>query len=533
MSDRAREERSPFLSTFPARAGERRLALGVVLLSTAVFLALAPFAKRPLPAVDAFLPIYQSALVVTDFITAVLLFGQFAILRSRALQVLACAYLFSSLMAVAHALTFPGLFTSTGLFAGQQTTAWLYFLWHGGFPLLVMSYALLAGREGGAVAPRDGALRGILAGIGVTVAAVCALMLLTTAGNDLLPVIMKGNSDASAKVLVALLTWLLSVAALPLLWRRRPHTVLDLWLMVAVFVWIFDSALAAVLNHARFDLGWYAGRVYGLLASSFVLAVLLLENGRLYALLAGAYADERRERGRAQARTAELAAVNRELDAFSYSVSHDLRAPLRAIDGYSRMIEEDYGDRLDEEGRRLLAVVRGSSQKMGMLIDDLLGFSRVGRGELARAHVDMAALVREVRQELGEATPAEVELAVMPDVFGDRALLKQVWANLVHNALKYSGKRERPRVEIGGRSDGTETIYWVRDNGVGFDMKYYDKLFGVFQRLHGAEEFPGTGIGLAIVQRVVTRHGGRVWGEGKTGEGAAFYFALPVAGAER
>ena len=533
MSESPSAERRPFLSTFPARAGERRLALAVVLLSTAVFLALAPFAKRPLPAVEAFLPIYQSALVVTDFITAVLLFGQFAILRSRALQVLACAYLFSSLMAVAHALTFPGLFSKTGLFAGQQTTAWLYFLWHGGFPLLVIGYALLRGRETDPAAPRGGARGEILAGIGLTVAAVCALMLLTTAGNDLLPVIMQGNSDASAKVVVASLTWLLSVAALPMLWRRRPHSVLDLWLMVAVFVWIFDSALAAVLNHARFDLGWYAGRVYGLLASSFVLAVLLLENGRLYALLAVAHADERRERRRAEERTAELAVVNKELDAFSYSVSHDLRAPLRAIDGYSRMIEEDYGDRLDEEGRRLLAVVRDSSQKMGMLIDDLLGFSRVGRSELARAQVDMAGLVREVRQELGDESPALIEQEAIPNGFGDRALLKQVWANLMHNALKYSGKRAQPRVEIGGRADGAETVYWVRDNGVGFDMKYYDKLFGVFQRLHGADEFPGTGIGLAIVQRVVVRHGGRVWGEGKAGEGAAFYFALPIAAGER
>ncbi len=527
MSDGLNGERSPFLSTFPARAGELRLALGVVLLSTLVFLAAAPYAKRALPPLGAFLPIYQSALVITDLITAVLLYGQFAILRSRALLVLASAYLFSSLMAVAHALTFPGLFTRTGLFAGQQTTAWLYFLWHAGFPLLVIGYALLRSRETQPAA-RGGARREILAGVGVTVAAVCALMVLASAGNDLLPVIMRGNSDAPAKVVVASLTWLLSLAALPALWRRRPHSVLDLWLMVAVFVWIFDSALAAVLNHARFDLGWYAGRVYGLLASSFVLAVLLLENGRLYARLAEAYADERRERARAEARTAELAAVNKELDAFSYSVSHDLRAPLRAIDGYSRMIEEDYGERLDEEGRRLLAVVRGSSQKMGMLIDDLLGLSRVGRSELARAQVDMAALVREVRLELGEVSPVQVELEGVPDGYGDRALLKQVWANLMHNALKYSGTRERPRVEIGGRAEGAETIYWVRDNGVGFDMKYYDKLFGVFQRLHGVDEFPGTGIGLAIVQRVVARHGGRVWGEGKTGEGAAFYFALPM-----
>jgi len=527
MSDVPNGERSPFLSTFPARRGERRLALGAVLLSTLVFLAAAPFAKRPLPPVDAFLPIYQSALVIVDVITAVLLYGQFAILRSRALLVLASAFLFSSLMAVAHALSFPGLFSNTGLFAGPQTTAWLYFIWHGGFPLLVMGYALLAARDKDAAAPRGGAWREILLGAGAAAAAVCAFMLLTTAGHDLLPVIMKGNSDASAKVVVASLTWLLSVAALPIMWRRRPHTVLDLWLMVAVFVWIFDSALAAVLNHARFDLGWYAGRAYGLLASSFVLAVLLLENGRLYAFLAEAHADERRERRRAEERTAELAAVNRELDAFSYSVSHDLRAPLRAVDGYSHMIEEDYGERLDEEGRRLLAVVRDSSRKMGRLIDDLLDFSRVGRAEIARAKIDMTRLVREVQKDLGGESPAPVDLADMPDASGDRALLKHVWSNLMHNALKYSSKRDRPRVEIGGRSDGAETVYWVRDNGVGFDMKYREKLFRVFQRLHGADEFPGTGIGLAIVQRVVARHGGRVWGEGKMGEGAVFYFTLP------
>jgi light-regulated signal transduction histidine kinase (bacteriophytochrome) len=292
-------------------------------------------------------------------------------------------------------------------------------------------------------------------------------------------------------------------------------------------VWIFDSALAAVLNHARFDLGWYAGRVYGLLAASFVLAVLLLENGRLYALLAEAHAEESRERRRAEDRTAELAAANKELDAFSYSVSHDLRAPLRAVDGYSRMIEEDYGERLDAEGRRLLAVVRDSSQRMGRLIDDLLGLSRAGRAKLAPATVDMAALVREVQGEAGGESHASVELGDIPKGFGDRALLKQVWVNLMQNAFKYSAKRDRPRIEVGGSSDGAETVYWVRDNGVGFDMKYYHKLFGVFQRLHRADEFPGTGIGLAIVKRVVARHGGRVWGEGRLGEGAAFFFALP------
>jgi len=224
---------------------------------------------------------------------------------------------------------------------------------------------------------------------------------------------------------------------------------------------------------------------------------------------------------------AELQATNRELEAFSYSVSHDLRAPLRAIDGYARMLEEDYGGAIDAEGRRLLGVVRASSLKMGQLIDDLLAFSRLGRQEPAKRPVDMTDLVREVVGESTVVNGAVVDLAALPPATADRSLMKQVWANLVGNALKYSSKSAAPRVEIGGREENGEARYWVRDNGVGFDMRYAAKLFGVFQRLHRAEEFAGTGVGLAIVQRIVTRHGGRVWAEGQPGKGACFYFALP------
>jgi len=225
-------------------------------------------------------------------------------------------------------------------------------------------------------------------------------------------------------------------------------------------------------------------------------------------------------------RTAELEATNKELESFSYSVSHDLRAPLRAVDGYARMLEEDYGARLDDEGRRLIGVVRGASARMGTLIDDLLAFSRLGRKELACRPVDMMALVREVLAETEHAR-ARIDLARLPPAGADPGLLKQVWNNLIGNAVKYSGKSPAPRIEIGGREADGENIYWVRDNGVGFDMRYADKLFGVFQRLHRAEEFPGTGVGLAIVQRVVVRHGGRVWAESAPGEGACFHFSLP------
>jgi signal transduction histidine kinase len=216
-----------------------------------------------------------------------------------------------------------------------------------------------------------------------------------------------------------------------------------------------------------------------------------------------------------------------ELESFSYSVSHDLRAPLRAVDGYARMLEEDYRDRLDDEGRRLLAVVRDSAARMGRLIDDLLAFSRLGRQAPAARPVEMAALAAEVVREVRGDSKAAIAIGALPAAHADPAMLKQVWVNLIGNAIKYSGKRADARVEVGGREEPRELVYWVRDNGVGFDMRYAAKLYGVFQRLHRADEFPGTGVGLAIVQRIVMRHGGRVWAEGKPGEGACFHFSLP------
>jgi light-regulated signal transduction histidine kinase (bacteriophytochrome) len=310
--------------------------------------------------------------------------------------------------------------------------------------------------------------------------------------------------------------------------RKRPHTLLELWLMVVLAAWIFDIGLSAVFNHGRYDLGFYAGRIYGLLAACLVLIVLLAENGRLYGRLLQAYAGEREERRRVQETGAELAATNKELDAFAHSVSHDLRAPLRAIDGYAQILEEDYGAKLDEEGRRLLGVVRASGDKMNRQIEDLLAFARLGRQTPRKAPVDMAQLAREVLGELGNgARSAQVHIEALPEASADAGLMKHVWANLIGNAIKYSGKRPEPRVEVGGRREPAETIYWVRDNGAGFDMRFADKLFGVFQRLHRPEEFPGTGVGLSIVQRIVTRHGGRVWAEGQPGVGATFYFALP------
>ncbi len=230
-------------------------------------------------------------------------------------------------------------------------------------------------------------------------------------------------------------------------------------------------------------------------------------------------------------RTAQLEAANKELESFSYSVSHDLRTPLRAINGFARMLEEDYGARLDAEGRRLLGVVGGSATQMGRLIDDLLDFSRVGRAQLAREPVDMAALARDAAAQALTAAgraPPQIELGKLPPARGDAALLRQVWLNLIGNAVKFSAHRDAPRIGVSGRIEDGAALYCVEDNGAGFDMRYYDKLFGVFQRLHRQDEFGGTGVGLAIVQRIVARHGGRVWAEGRPGHGASFFFSLPV-----
>ena len=240
-------------------------------------------------------------------------------------------------------------------------------------------------------------------------------------------------------------------------------------------------------------------------------------------------ADIRKLNDTLRQRTGELEAANRELDAFSYSVSHDLRVPLRAMDGYSHMLEEDYRERLDAEGKRMLRTIRQSAIKLSQLIDDLLMLSRLASARPNVVEVDMNSLVDEVLAEVkaGANPAARVTVEPLASAQADRTLLRQVWANLLTNAFKYSSGRAEPVIAISSEVDTDSVAYTVRDNGVGFNMKYYDKLFGVFQRLHGEKEFPGTGVGLAIVRRVVSRLGGRVWAEGKPDEGATFHFTLP------
>jgi diguanylate cyclase (GGDEF)-like protein len=270
------------LSSAIAGPREQRFAFVVIAVSTLAFLALAPFAPAPLRPMPVFIPIYQSALVINDIVTAVFLLGQQQFLRTGALTVLAGGYLFTALMSILHGLTFPGLFSPTGLLsAGPQTTAWLYMFWHGGFPLFVIGYAA-CGMTDSAAASRRAARIFVPA---LVIAGVCGAALLATREQAILPPIMQGNRHTANMGVVVWSVWLLSLGALAMLARRRPYSVLDLWLIVTMCAWLFDIALGAALDQGRYDLGFYAGRIYGLLAASFILIVLLTQTSSLYVQL--------------------------------------------------------------------------------------------------------------------------------------------------------------------------------------------------------------------------------------------------------
>ena len=229
-------------------------------------------------------------------------------------------------------------------------------------------------------------------------------------------------------------------------------------------------------------------------------------------------------------RTAQLEASNKELDAFCYSVSHDLRAPVRALNSFAKILFDDYNRVLDEEGQRLLVVIAGNAKKMGNLIDDLLEFSHLGRQDIMISHIDMEAMVQSVFEELCTGTDCgkiKFNVLSLPPCLGDPKMARQAWINLISNAIKFSSQHPQPVITIGSEFISGDHVYYIKDNGTGFDMAYYPKLFGVFQRLHSEKEFEGSGVGLAIVQRIIHRMHGRIWAEGAIGKGATFYFTLP------
>ena len=280
----------------------------------------------------------------------------------------------------------------------------------------------------------------------------------------------------------------------------------------------------------------------GIIFGQPLLGVIYAGMGAIVALLTQRVGQRKREQEelrrinetleqRVLARTAELDATNKELEAFSYSVAHDLRAPLRHMDGFIRLLNKRAYATLDEKNQRYLGIISDSARQMGLLIDDLLAFSRVGRAELQLGAVSLHQLLNEALQELTDETQGRDitwKIGQLPEAMVDRSMMRLVMINLLANAVKFTSKREHAQIEVGASSsDGDEIVVFVRDNGVGFDMEYASKLFGVFQRLHPAEDYEGTGIGLANVQRIIHRHNGRAWAEGEVDRGATFYFSLP------
>jgi signal transduction histidine kinase len=501
-----------------------------VAVSLGIFLLVAPFAQVKLAEVWAFIPSYQSALFVFDLITATLLFAQFVLLRSPPLLVLAGGYLFAALVAVPHTLSFPRLFAPEGLIgAGPQTTAWLYMIWHAGFPLSVIGYALLRDHE----KARNPALA-VGGTCVVVVAAVFGVTLLTTAGHALLPNIMRGDGYATGFPIVCGAVWALNLAALLFLWKQRTYSVLDVWLMVAMSAWLFDIALSAMLNVGRFDLGFYAGRMYGLIAATLVLLVLLIQTGAVYARLAHSYETERDVHDRQMHEIqSELIHVSRltELGQMVSALAHEVNQPLTAAGTYvsagRRLLQAGDTAKADEALRKGMDQVTRAS----LVIQRLRQFVKKADGQRStedvRQVIEEAAALALLGAE-GCGIRMELDLARdTPLVFIDKVQVQQVLLNLIRNAVE--AMQSRPRRELLIRAivsaDGMLEVS-VADSGPGLAADVRGKLFQPFVTTKSS----GMGVGLSICRSIVEAQGGRLWFADNP-DGAEFRFTLSTRGA--
>jgi signal transduction histidine kinase len=515
------------LAGLPPSRGQIRFALGVVAALFGAFVVTAPFTYAQLPRIDAFIPALETAIVINDLITSILLFSQFFIVRRWALLVLGSSYLFTALIVIPHALTFPGAFALTGLLgAGQQSTVWIYIFWHAGAPLTVIIYALLKDRdaEGGASAPERSPVAVIGWSVVAVAATVCGLTWFAIAGDWFLPRVFLDNLQMNQSLSSRFggLIILLDAVALALLWHRR-RSVLDLWLMVMCCTWMLEGTISAVLINARFSLGWYAGRTYALVATILVLVVLLSETTTLYAHLARSVMKRRGEREGQQIA----------MDAMAASIAHEVNQPLSAIALNSQtaliLLAKTPPD--IDEARAALAGIASDSARASAVIASLramfkkdvhgrawISVNEVLRGVLTMVDVELRTQRVSVSTDLHEG---------IPQLLADRGQLQQVFSNLILNAIEAMrsitdrGRLLRVTTDI---QETSGVLIAIEDSGTGIDGKNMDRIFEPFFTTKSA----GTGIGLTICRSIIESHSGTLRATANKPFGTVFHVALPI-----
>ncbi len=493
----------------------------------------------------AFIAGYQSALIIIDFITAVLLFAQFNILGMRALLPLAIGYLFSACMAVVHALSFPGLFTPTGLLAATpQTTAWMYMFWHAGFPIMVITYAQLKPSSEVSQTSKWRGVSGALLSTIYVLIAVIGFTWITTLGAAALPPIMDGNHYTAVMLAVVTSVCTLSAIALAVLWYAKPHTILDLWLMVVCVTWVFDIGLAAVFNHGRYDLGFYSGRIYGLLAAAFVLIVLLIENTQLYAELVKSHQRDKAtnaELTRLYKKTTELDKIKTR---FFANMSHEIRTPMNAILGLTYLLKRN--NPTPEQGERLDKIAVASRHLLS-IINDILDFSKIENGTftLEKMSFPVSAVLDHTRSLLEDAAKAKgLSITVDYDnaphwLVGDQTRLRQALLNYASNALKFTDQGDIAlRCKLIEEKNGEQDVlirFEVQDTGIGIAAEKISELFQAFKQVDASttRKYGGTGLGLAITQKLAEMMGGSVGVESQVGKGSLFWFTARLQKGEQ
>jgi signal transduction histidine kinase len=513
------------LATLPPSRGQIRLAVGVVVALVVAFGVTVPFTYIPLPRVDAFIPTLATAIFINDLITSALLFSQFFVVRRRALLLLANIYLFTGLIVIPYTLTFPGLFAPTGLLgAGLQSTVWLYVFWHVGSPLAVVVYGLLKEVDGGTNTPHRSPVTVIGWSVVAMIALVCGLTWLATAGDKLLPIIffdsLRLNQNISS-LLGGLIISIIAVA-LALLWFRR-RSVLDLWLMVMCCTWLLEAIISAVLINARFSLGWYAGRIYGVISTIFVMVVLLSETTTLYANLARSVL---RQRGEREARQVAM-------DAMAASIAHEVNQPLasNALNSQAALHFLAQTPPKIDQARNALEDIARDSLRGGEVVASLRTMFKTGAH--GRVSVNINDLIREVLTMIDvDLQNSRVSVSTefpegLPPLLGDRGQLQQVFLNLIMNAIEamrsVTNRARQLRVRSDVIQESSGIMVTIEDSGIGIDKKHKDRIFEPFFTTKST----GTGIGLTICQSIIESHAGTLRVSANKPYGTIFHVALP------